>query len=401
MKRFEIAYYLAFALLELSAAVEVTAMLVAAPHIAEILGLSEVHTGWVLNAYLYPVFFILLIFLVRKGYWLKKIFSPGGLFITGLGLFAAGNIFSALSTTPFFFFTGRILQAFGGAMAYLGQLWTATLYFGDRLVSVMFWGECGLAVGIISGPLIAGCLLGWGPSGWRIIFILNAALALLILALAGIYEVRRNPIAELSASKGLISGQERQTYLLLGLQCAVMAGAVGGEYLLSNQLQLLRGISALYVGCLTAAASLGAVAGSALVAARPANTNVWLRAGWAATLAALPALGFSLALLPTFCNAPILFLMGMGMGMSSVSIFARIAEVTPESDFVRVSILYLLVQQLGNALGIQIVEITTGAYHNPVTPTLFLAAPLILLFLFGRLSPKGEKLDAAGAVPPL
>ncbi|MCE5242939.1 MAG: MFS transporter, partial [Desulfobacteraceae bacterium] len=341
-----------------------------------------------------PVFVTLLLLLIRGGNWVKRIFSPGGIFLTGLGFFAAGNIVSGLSSSPALFFVGRILQAVGGSMAYLGQLWTAMVWFKDRLVTVLFWGECGLAIGIISGPMLGGYLVDWGESGWRDIFFINAAMAILIVFLAGFHAIRKAGDSDAVGTDTATARNWREAYLLLGLQCAVMAAAVGGEYLLSTELQLHRGFSAGFVGWVTAAASVGAVAGSGMVASRPAHSGYWLRLGWGIITGGLPALGLFLTWLPGAWDALVLFFLGMGMGMASVSIYARIAEVIPAGDFVRVSILYLLSQQLGNALGVQIEEIVSQFNTNPLVPAIILAAPLVLFVIPMGNRKKGTEIDA-------
>lgn len=376
----DLLYYIAFCMLELVAAVEVTAMLVASPTIASILGIPEHNAGWILNAYLYPVFATLLLLLVRNGEWVRHIFSARGIFITGLALFIAGNVLSGLCSTPSFFFAGRLVQAVGGALAYLGQLWTAMVYFKDRLVTVMFWGECGLAVGIISGPMIGGYLCGWGSAGWRMIFFLNAALALATIGagLAGL--LSRKPASSAQSSTTDSRRGAGDIYWLLGLQWAVMVAAVGGEYLLSNDLQLSKGLSAQTVGWVTAAASAGAVAGSGMVASRPGSINSWLRLGLGSLMVFIPMLGICLPYLHYLWNIPILLVVGMGMGMSSVSLYARIAEFSLAEDFIRVSILYLLAQQLGNAVGVQIEELISQLHLHPVITGLCLVVPLLVLF---------------------
>lgn len=392
-------YYIGFALLELVAAVEVTAMLVAAPRIAAALGIPNSHAGWILNAYLYPVFVTLLLLLIRNGDWVKRVFSPWGIFITGLMLFIIGNLLSGLGSTPSLFFAGRIIQAVGGAMAYLGQLWTAMAYFKARLVTVMFWGECGLATGIISGPMIGGYLAASGESGWRMIFVLNAAVALITIGfgLTVLLGRRSEVAAEIKTENARGTGSSHAIYWLLGLQWAIMAACVGGEFLLSNQLQLQRGLSSQFVGWVTAAASIGAITGSGLVASWPHRLGSWLRLGLVAIMAALPAIGICLTYLPGLWNVPPLFVLGVGMGMTSVSIYARIAEFTPGEGFVRVSILYLLAQQLGNALGVQIVEAMAGMQSHPVVPALVLLGPLVLLCVF----PQQRKAMGRTAIEPL
>ena len=284
-------------------------------------------------------------------------------------------------------------------MAYLGQLWTAMAYFKARLVTVMFWGECGLATGIISGPMIGGYLAASGESGWRMIFVLNAAVALITIGfgLTVLLGRRSEVAAEIKTENARGTGSSHAIYWLLGLQWAIMAACVGGEFLLSNQLQLQRGLSSQFVGWVTAAASIGAITGSGLVASWPNRLGSWLRLGLVAIMAALPAIGICLTYLPGLWNVPPLFVLGVGMGMTSVSIYARIAEFTPGEGFVRVSILYLLAQQLGNALGVQIVEAMAGMQSHPVVPALVLLGPLVLLCVF----PQQRKAMGRTAIEPL
>ena len=159
-------YTIAFALVDAFASLEVGAVIVINARIAESLGLAEELSGYVITAYLYPLFGVLLLALVfdRR---IRNAASPRDLFLAGLALFAAGNGVCALAPGAPSFFAGRFVMSAGAALAFVGQLWTASSFFSARLMAILVWGEVGAAVGDIAGPVIGGFFAGVAPGGWR------------------------------------------------------------------------------------------------------------------------------------------------------------------------------------------------------------------------------------------
>lgn len=383
-------YYAAFLLVELVAALEVTAMLVAAPALSPRLG--GVEDGWLLNSYLYPVFGCMLLFMLLHAF-IQRRFSALNFLLVGLGLFAAGNAVCAATDSTGPFLLGRALQGIGGAAAFTGQLWTAGEHYRRTITRPMFWGECGVALGIVAGPLVGGLLTSLTEQSWRLIFVLNGGLGLVaalltLAALAGRTPPRHDD--ELVAAAGFKPGLAP----LVLAQCAVSTLAVGMEFHVSSYLQNALGKTPMFVGLLTVAASAGAVAGSYVVMALDRNFDRLARLGMWGMVLSIVAVGALLADWPVLAAAPI-FAMGLALGLSQMAIYAQLVQITPPSRFVLVSLIYLLAMQAGNALGIQGIELAGLKAATPLSLLgLFCALPAAFALWFSRHAPLADAEEA-------
>ena len=262
----DLLYKLAFFLVEVFAALEVTAALVATPRIGRALDLPQAYDSWIITAYLYPMVAGAALFLLINRP-VQRVLPSRMFFLIGLAIFALGNACCFLADQASVFFAGRVIQGLGAAMSFGGQLWTAGDYHRSRIVEVLFWGECGGALGVMAGPMVGGALTQWTDDGWRYVFALLGILSLLTLAV-GAAALNRIPPPAAADAPGRDPGAQGfgpLFYLLVVSQIAVSSLAVGAEYLFSDYLQLRLGKSALFVGGMTLIASLGIVVGSYLV----------------------------------------------------------------------------------------------------------------------------------------
>ena len=374
-------YDVGFFLVELFAALEVTAVIVANARITESLGLREELSSAIINSYLYPLFAVMLVVLVLSR-WISRVFDPLRFFLTGLAVFAAGNLTCFVSATASHFFIGRTIMAVGGALAFAGQLWTVSGYHRQRLAKPLVWGEAGAALGVVAGPIVGAMFCQFSAEGWRYFFLLNATLALLtaLFAFSGLHG--RLPQISHSFGSDPAHGDDlngvRTVRTMTAWQVAVSILVVGSEYLFSDYLQAKAGRSPLFVGGMTVLASIGAICGS-LWAARaenqtearmtqlPSKTAIGL-------LCVVGALGICLWKgLFIMAGVPI-FACGLFMGIANVSIYASIVHSSASERFLQRSMVYLMGMQIGNALGIQAVGLAELWHLGVLTTAGILAA---------------------------
>lgn len=259
-------YDIAFFLVEAFSALEVTAVIVTNAHITESLGLREELSSYIITSYLYPLFAVLVLGLLLYR-WISRTFSPTAFFLTGLGIFAAGNMTCFIAANPPVFFLGRFIMSIGAALAFVGQLWTVSVYHHHRLARPLVWGETGAAVGDVAGPVLGGLFAQISPEGWRGFFLLNAGLGLLTLGFA-YFGLRKKILFEFQEEKP-VQKKDANGWRVIGImiawQVAVSILLVGSEYFFSDQLQGTHNnkmnVDPLLVGGISALASVGAVFG--------------------------------------------------------------------------------------------------------------------------------------------
>ena len=345
------AFNMSLFLIEVCFAIEVTAAIVVAPSIVRTLGLQTESTAWIINSYLAAVFVVML-FLLGAQRALAKRVRPEGCFHAGIWMFVAGNACCWWAHSPSWFFAGRILQGVGGALAMTGELWAASRYCRERITTPLFWAECGTALGVVVGPALGGLLAGYSAEGWRMLFAMNAflGLATALTAFIGLpFGLPDSP-----AAPGKTYRPAGWMIWIIVLQGAVSALAVGAEFLFSDVLQLRWGYGPRAVGCLGLLASIGAIAGSGWMTRQKGH---YARCALAALGALIPAhilLAVALArgLLPLM-GASIIAI-GVAMGVANVAVYAEIAKRTQAIYFLPSTLWYLIIMQLGYALGIQI-----------------------------------------------
>lgn len=104
-------------------------------------------------------------------------------YVTGLGIFAAGSIFASLAPTSSALIAAQALLGVGAALvlptslSLLSQVFVDT---GRRMRAVGIWAA-GSSVAFAAGPVVGGLLIE--QAGWRSIFVINLPLAVLGAAL--------------------------------------------------------------------------------------------------------------------------------------------------------------------------------------------------------------------------
>ena len=381
------AYRLAFALVDALACLEVGAVLVVHASVSESLGLREELSGLVLTTYLYPLFGVLLLTLLLDRR-IRHAASPRSLLLLGLGLFAAGSGLCALAPSPALFFPARGVLGVGAALAFAGQLWSGSVRCAGAVAGLLVWGEAGAALGDLAGPLLGALFARFSPEGWRGFFLFEGTLALLTLGLA-VRGLRGEPSPPpVAPQTGPLPRGDRA---LLGWQVAVSLLLVGTQYFFSDQLQQKMGEGPLLVGGMNLLASAGTVLGAWGVS-RAKDPGILPLGG---VLGGLLSLGGLAACLlaghPLLAGLPLLA-SGAFAGLAGVSLFASLVREGSPEGFLRCTLLYLLAQQVGNALGVQAVSLAEGLHLGVVPTALTLAAlPAVLILGLPRRTPRREE----------
>ena len=377
-------YDVGFFLVEAFAALEVTAVIVANARITESLGLREELSSYIISSYLYPLFAVMLVILVLSR-WISRTFNPMRFFLTGLVMFAVGNLICFSAPGPFWFFAGRMVMGVGGAISFAGQLWTLSVYHRWRITRTLIWGEAGAALGVVAGPIVGALFAQFSTEGWRDFFLLNAGLGLATALIAWLGLWRRRDHAEQSTDVPAEDRRSRRIVrVMTSWQVAVSIIIVGSEYLFSDYLQTKVGKSPLFVGGMTVLASVGAILGSVWAARQeermaqlPAQAAVGLLVSLGALAFCLASGFFLLAGIPIFAS-------GLCMGLASVSIYASIVQSSAPAQFLPRSMVYLMGMQIGNALGVQAVGLSEW-WHLGVLTTAGLVAVIPLAITIGTL----------------
>ena len=372
-------YDIGFFLIEAFAALEVTAGIVANARIAASLGVREELSSMIINSYLYPLFAVMVLALVLSR-WISRNVPPVPFFLSGLVLFSAGNVACFLSQAPPSFFAGRFVMGVGAAIAFAGQLWTLADFHRWRITRPLVWGEVGAAIGVVAGPLVGGYFAQHSPGGWRDFFLVNAGLGVItaVFAVLGL----RGRVAEHLADTtpvGTEAPGRKTAIVMTSWQVAVSALIVGAEYLFSDYLQHKAGKSPMFVGGMTALASVGAIIGSVWAARLESRLHKLPPLAAAGLFASLGALAVCLDSSSYFLSGIPIFAAGLCMGLASVSIYACIVKESAPFQFLTRSMIYLLGMQSGNALGVQAVGFAEFLHLGVLsTAGLLAAVPLVI-----------------------
>jgi EmrB/QacA subfamily drug resistance transporter len=157
----------------------------ALPVLHEKLGASVQELQWFVNAY--TLTFASAILLLSA---LGDRFGRRTVFLLGIGVFAAGSVFAALSTDPGQLIAARAVQGLGGAavMPLSLALLTGAVSQERRPLAIGIWGGVS-GLGVAAGPLIGGAIMGgWN---WQAIFWINIPVAVIAIPLA-LYALRND-----------------------------------------------------------------------------------------------------------------------------------------------------------------------------------------------------------------
>ena len=158
--------------------VDVSAVNVAFPSIADDFGVSTAQLSWILSGYNVTVAALLLTAgRLADSLGRKKVFLPG------VVIFMIGSIASGLAPNVNLLIGARVLQAVGGAVLMPTALAVVLPEFppSKRSTAIGFLGATG-GLGAVAGPAIGSILIDtWS---WRGIFLINVPACLLVLAVA-------------------------------------------------------------------------------------------------------------------------------------------------------------------------------------------------------------------------
>jgi MFS family permease len=364
-------------------AIEVTASIIIAPNGIRSLGLRPELAGWIVNSYLYSAFLSMAVLYALRRFIVRYL-PAAKCFYLGIGVFVAGNLMCWVDGPAPLLFAGRVIQGFGGALAMTSELWAACEYYQEKITIPLFWAECGSAIGVVIGPALGGYIASCPGETWRDLFLINAAIGAVTAITAWIALRKETPVkAAFDDRPFRIDLRFSQLVLMQG---AVVALAVGAEFLMSDYIQVKLGQSPRFVGFLAILASIGSILGSKWMARYDHSFMKYAKAalyGLAAAHIGLAALLFTgniiLSALPVF-------FIGICMGTANVAIYAKIVKKLEPAFFLPATLLYLMCMQVGSAVGVQTISLTESRgwplLNTEIVMILVSIAPVLLVALY-------------------
>jgi MFS family permease len=382
--------FLSFLHVDFFAAVEVTAMTVAAPKIAQYFGLGENYFPWIINSYLYAIFAALSIFLIFSKKLRQKI-TGKQFFVEGLIYFILGSLIVFFANSAGLFFFGRVIQGIGAAMAFIGQMWTMTESYKDEISKPLFWTEVGFVLGIILGPFIGGVFTGLYAEGWKLIFAFNVLICILGGLIFGFLYERKELVTTF-----VLEGEsklEKSFWLVILVEVIIGIISVAGEFIISIYLQNFKNFTPLATGMVLLSASIGVIVGSGYIA-QAKNKNYFrkIQNGLTGMIMAAILMGLTFHFGVILLAPVALFVVGIFFGFLGVAVFSYISQILSADILVKGTILYLIAMQLGNALGVQTENIWILAGHNFLLLVVFMVF-LLQIALFASLKLRNPEKD--------
>ena len=200
------------------AGLDVLVLMTALPTMREELGASAAELGWTINAY--EIGFAALIL---TGSALGDRYGRRLLFVLGVGIFTAGSVWGALSTSIEMLIAARAFQGLGGgvAIALSLALISAATPPAKRGAAFGIWGAItGTAVAV--GPIVGGAIVH--VLAWQWIFWVNVPVGIILVALS---------LVKIAESKGItipidVVGVVLSTVGIVGLAQALLRGGEAG-----------------------------------------------------------------------------------------------------------------------------------------------------------------------------
>ncbi|MDH4103887.1 MAG: DHA2 family efflux MFS transporter permease subunit [Thermoleophilia bacterium] len=435
-----------------------TVVNVALPSIKADLGFSQASLAWVVNAYMLSFGGLLLL-----GGRVADLFGRRLLFLAGIAVFGGASLLDGLAQSAGMLVGARVLQGLGAALATPAALALVTVLFPagkERAKALGIWGALaglGFAIGILLGGAITDL------ASWRWVFLINVPIALgallVVPRIAAESRVAGRRRFDFAGAATVTAGMTTLVYALLntsnagwrsvetyGLLAAavfllgafaliesrsetplVPAGLVHRrETLAPNVLQLLLGsslISTLFLLTLYIQQVLGytplqaglaylPLAGGVAAATAVANQLVprlgprpFAAAGLATAAAGLVVLGHAPAAGDYFADVlPGLILVGLGAGLSFVSITtAALARVDDSASGLASGMLSTSVM-IGGALGLAVLASVASTRSSDLlrsgsTPLAAQVGGLQLAFLLAAAVAATASLAAVVALP--
>ena len=159
--------------------VDATAVQVALPAMGRELDASLSGLQWTISGYT-----LALASLILLGGSLGDRYGRRRVFLVGVAWFALASLICGLAQTTGQLVAARVLQGIGGALLTPGSLALIQASFrpGDRAKAIGLWSALAGIAGLI-GPFLGGVLVD--ALSWRLVFLLNVPVAVLILAVSG------------------------------------------------------------------------------------------------------------------------------------------------------------------------------------------------------------------------
>ena len=159
--------------------VDATAVQVALPTIGRELGSSLSGLQWTISGYT-----LALASLILLGGSLGDRYGRRRVFLVGVAWFALASLICGVAQSTGQLVAARVLQGVGGALLTPGSLALIQSSFrpGDRAKAIGLWSALAGIAGLV-GPFLGGVLVD--VASWRLVFLLNVPVALLILAVSG------------------------------------------------------------------------------------------------------------------------------------------------------------------------------------------------------------------------
>ena len=150
-----------------------TVVNVAMPSIKSDLGFTEATLGWVVSTYI-----VVFGGLVLLGGRAADLFGRRRVFLVGTALFGAASLLDGLAQSQWMLLGARALQGVGAALATPAALALVTALFPvqvERLKALSIWGALS-GLGFTTGILIGGAITQ--AASWRWVFLINVPVAL-------------------------------------------------------------------------------------------------------------------------------------------------------------------------------------------------------------------------------
>ncbi|HEX2075517.1 MAG TPA: MFS transporter [Geodermatophilus sp.] len=158
---------------------DATAITIALPAIGAELDASLSALQWTVTGYT-----LALAALILLGGSLGDRYGRRRVFLVGVAWFAVASLLCGLAQTSGQLVAARVLQGVGGALLTPGSLALIQSSFRpvDRARAIGLWSALGGIAGLV-GPFLGGLLVD--AASWRLVFLLNVPLAVLVVAVCG------------------------------------------------------------------------------------------------------------------------------------------------------------------------------------------------------------------------